>query len=97
MLPVVRFLCKMHIGIATLQKTFGGPKIYAYNLIKNLLSIDRENQYFIFSDDLYPFKSLSSYSNITFIRLNLPLRSLRLYWDNIQIPINFLIVLKLYQ
>jgi len=27
----------MRIGIATLQKTLGGPKIYAYNLIKNLL------------------------------------------------------------
>ncbi|HHT9126245.1 MAG TPA: glycosyltransferase family 4 protein [Candidatus Brocadiia bacterium] len=41
----------MKIAIAAILGTIGGPRTYAYNLIKALSKIDRENEYVILTDN----------------------------------------------
>ncbi|MCD4705310.1 glycosyltransferase family 4 protein [bacterium] len=61
------------------QKT--GTEWYAYYIIKNLLDIDRKNQYFLFSREKLPAEFLN-YSNVNNIILKWPLKK---FWTLIRL------------
>ncbi len=75
----------MRIGIAALLGTTGGPRSYALNLIKNILRIDRTNDYFIFSDTLRPLEDIEGAKKI---QIGLASAYTRVLWDHLKIPIN---------
>jgi glycosyltransferase involved in cell wall biosynthesis len=75
----------MRIAIAGLLGTTGGPRSYALNLIKNILSIDRANDYFIFSDTLRPLEDIEGAEKI---QIGLASAYTRFLWDHLKVPIN---------
>lgn len=70
----------MRIGIVILCKTIGGPKVYGYNLVKALSSINKENDYKVLTDDVQEFRGIPNISPIL-----IKLRSLYAlpWWDYI--------------
>lgn len=75
----------MRIAIAALLGTTGGPRSYALNLIKNILSIDRANDYFIFADTLRPLEDIEGAGKI---KIGLSSAYTRVFWDHLKVPIN---------
>ncbi len=75
----------MRIAIAALLGTIGGPRSYALNLIKNILSIDRTNDYFIFSDTLKPLEDIEG---AEMVQIGLSSPYTRVLWDHLKVPIN---------
>ncbi len=70
----------MRIGITLLLGKTGGTRSYALNLIENLLKINNEHEYFVFSDKKTTLPSLES---ATWVYLPMISRYLRpVLWDN---------------
>ena len=80
----------MRIAIGAFLGVLGGPRTYAYNLIKNLIKIDKENQYFFISDH---FDGLDKIEGLERIKLNRGSAYTQIFWDHMKIPV----VLKKYK
>ncbi|MBN2406691.1 MAG: glycosyltransferase family 4 protein [Elusimicrobia bacterium] len=73
----------MKIGIVLIQGNTGGPRTYALNLIKGLLGVDRDNEYFILSDR---GRTGSGLKDASWVEIPLAGRYMRPYWDNVLLP-----------
>ncbi|MEI7604067.1 MAG: glycosyltransferase family 1 protein [bacterium] len=63
----------------------GGTRNYALNLIKNLLDIDRENEYYIFYNSKN-FLGTFNQENVKEVALNFNIKPLYFIWDQIIVP-----------
>lgn len=74
----------MKIAIAAILGTIGGPRTYAYNLIKAISTIDKENEYIILTDKT---EDLNGIDEIQKIRISFPSPYTRIFWDHLQVPL----------
>ncbi|MFQ5456260.1 MAG: glycosyltransferase family 4 protein [Nitrospirota bacterium] len=70
------------IGIAVLMETIGGPRTYGYNLLKSLSSIDNENRYLVFTDNIDSFNNLG----VEPVLVRLESLYALLLWDYLKLP-----------
>src|SRR3972149_7188072 len=77
----------MKIAIAAILGTIGGPRTYACNLIKALSKIDKENEYFILTDNTEPLIAIEGLQNQNLIKSSI---------FNLQFPIFGLYDVDLY-
>ncbi len=64
-------------------KELGGIKVYAVNLLENLLRLDQKNQYILCYNDPSLLGGYSKYSNVKEVVLKMPTRFL---WDQVAVP-----------
>ncbi|MGR3310810.1 MAG: glycosyltransferase family 4 protein [Candidatus Brocadiales bacterium] len=74
----------MKIAIAAILGTIGGPRTYAYNLIKNLSEIDKENEYIILTDNT---EDLNEIDGIQKIKIGSSSPYTRIVWDHFKVPL----------
>jgi glycosyltransferase involved in cell wall biosynthesis len=71
------------IGISILSKAIGGPRTYAINLVKELLTLDRKNEYQVYCDNRELLPALDG-ARVT--RIPMASRYGRPLWDQMQLP-----------
>lgn len=74
----------MKIAIAAIMGTIGGPRTYAYNLIKNISIIDKENEYVILTDNI---EGLNDINGIQKINIGFSSPYTRIFWDHFKVPL----------
>lgn len=74
----------MKIAIAAILGTIGGPRTYALNLIKSLSKIDKENEYFILTDNT---EVLNGINGIQKIKIGFSSPYTRIFWDHLKVPL----------